>query len=488
MEASVMTSKNARKFTLLGLTTIIFVLIIAMQASAFTYSVDVLNNTITRQEAAVFRLAVTNTADYEDFFTITTNDVNWLLGINPEPAMMPAGSEVIYTIELRPKAGVEEGRTYFVPIKIKSAKSNFYFEDRTEFAIYVVNPSLKAGIYAPTVTPVITIDKVVDPREKIGVTLNLRNRNPREFDTLKVVIDGEVFSKEYTTKLLPSEEKTNVILFEINPLTKPGKKTLSVMLYLNDTKIADSSTEYEIEGYTDLKESTSKQTVLFMTEEKYTVYNNGNQPGTAEEKFRVNFFEKLFTKFTPEAVKEKGTDGKTYYVVREELGPQQTLEGSVVTNYRTLVVIILVIIAIIILYYVFRSPVIIAKNAEPLGKTEDGLSEVKIRLYLKNRTRRPVSNIRVVDIVPSIAEIDKKTHLGTMEPVSIGKSKRGTVPRWEMDVLEAYEERIITYRVKSKLTLIGGIRLPSAKATFDTGGGKERTVFSNSINMVYRAD
>jgi hypothetical protein len=75
-----------------------------------------------------------------------------------------------------------------------------------------------------------------------------------------------------------------------------------------------------------------------------------------------------------------------------------------------------------------------------------------------------------------------------MEPVSIGKSRRGTVPRWEMDVLEAYEERIITYRIKSKLTLIGGIRLPSAKATFDAGGGKERITYSNSINMIYQPE
>ncbi len=481
-------SKKAHKFTLLVLATIFLVLLTAMQASAFTYSVDVLNNTITKQEAAVFKFAVSNTANYDDFFTITTNDVNWLLTITPEPALMPAKSEVVYTIELRPKSGVDEGRTYFVPVKIKSSKTDFYFEDRMDFAIYVVNPSIKAGEYAPTVTPVITVDKVVDPREKIGVTLTLNNRNPREFDSLKVVIDGEIFSKEYTTKLLPSEEKTNIILFEIDPLTESGTRTLTVDLYLNNTKIASSSTEYEIKGYPDLQETSSKSAFLFRIEEKYRVYNNGNSVGTAEEKFSMSIFRKLFTKFSPEAVKEKGTDGKTYYVIRQKLGPQDTLEGSVVTNYRLLVVIILAVIAIIVLYYVLRSPVIIAKNAEPLGKTEDGLSEVKIRLYLKNRSRKAIGNLRVTDIVPSIAEIDKKTHLGTMEPVSIGKSKRGSVPRWEMDVLEAYEERIITYRIKSKLTLIGGIRLPSAKIAFDAGGGKERIVYSNSINMIYQPE
>jgi hypothetical protein len=483
-----MMSKKARKFTLLALALAILTLSIAVQASAYTYSVDVLNNTITKQEVAVFDLLIKNTAEYEDYYTITTSDVNWLLTFTPEIAIIPAKDEMMFRVELRPKAFVEEGRTYFVPVKIKSEKSGFYFENRQEFAIYVVNPSIKAGEYAPTVTPVISIDKIIDPREKVSVTLTLRNRNPRPYESLKVFIDGGIFSKEYTTKLLPLEEKTNVILFEIDPLIEAGTRMLSVILYSNDTKIAESSTEYEIKGYPDLQRTTSKQSFLFRTAEKFSIYNNGNKAGLAEEKFSMSIFKKLFTKFTPEAVKERGDDGKAYYVIRQALDPQQKLEGSMVTNYRLLVVIILVILAIIILYYALRSPVIIAKNAEPLGKTENGLSEVKIRLYLKNRTRKPIANLRVVDIVPSIAEIDKKTHLGTMEPVSIGKSKRGTVPRWEMDVLEAYEERIITYRIKSKLTLIGGIRLPGAKATFDAGGGKERTVYSNTINMTYQQE
>lgn len=483
-----MMSKKARRFTLLSLTIAVLVLSMAVQASAYSYFVDVLNNTITKQETGVFKLLISNTADYEDYYTITTSDVNWYLTFTPEIAIIPANDEKEFRLELRPKALVEEGRTYFVPVKIKSEKTGFYFENRQDFAIYVVNPSLKEGQYAPTVTSVISIDKVVDPREKVSVTLNLRNRNPRSYESLKVAIDGEIFSKEYTTALLPLEEKTNVILFEIDPLIEAGTRTLSAKLYLNDTKISESSIEYEIKGYPDLQRTSTKQSFLFRTVETFKVYNNGNKAGLVEEKFSMSLFKKLFTKFNPEAVKERGADGKNYYVIRQALEPQKSMDGTIITNYRLLVIIIMVILAIIILYYTLRSPVIIAKNAEPLGKTESGLSEVKIRLYLKNRTRKPISNLRVVDMVPSIAEIDKKTHLGTMEPVSIGKSKRGTVPRWEMDVLEAYEERIITYRIKSKLTLIGGIRLPSAKAIFDAGGGKERTVYSNTINMTYQQE
>jgi len=481
-----MMNKKPVRFSVLLITTILFVLMAAFQASAFAYFVETFNNTITKDESATFRVIIQNTADYDDYYTLSTRDVNWMINVEPASAFVPADSEKEFLISLSPKPLVSEGKSYWVPVKIKSEKTGFYFEEQKKFAIYVVDPNLKIGNYSFTVTPVVSIENTVDPREKVSVRVVLRNRNAKQIDNMKVVVNGEAFYKEYVTKLLPLEEKTNEILFEIDPLAEPGKKTLTLTIFSSDGKNQGESTdEYEIIGYADLQRTASKGTIFFRTTQKFSIVNNGNEKATAEEKFSMNIIQRLFTKFTPAAVKEKGTDGKNYYVIRQELGSEEKLEGKAVTDYRIIVLIIVLIIAIIVLYYVLRSPLIIVKGAEPLGRTEDGLSEIKVRLYLKNRSRKQIANLRVVDFVPSIAEIDRKTHLGSMEPVSIGKGRRGTVPRWEMDALEAYEERIITYRIKSKLTLIGGIRLPSAKAVFDAGQGKERTTYSNSINLTY---
>jgi len=465
---------------------LILILLISAQASAFTYFVKTLNNTITKQESASFKLIIKNTADYDDYFTISTRDVNWMVSSEPVLGLVRAGEESEFIIKLRPKPLVVEGRTYFVPVKIKSEKTGFYFEEKEKFAVYVVSPYLKPGLYVPTVTTTVYMDKIIDPKEKVSVRLNLRNRNSRDLKDLKVVINGEIFYKEYTTHLLPLEDKTNEILFEVNPLVEPGTRTLTVTLFFEDKKIAESSVQYDILGYTDMKEVSSKKSFLFRTEERFSINNNGNKKGVAEKKFRINFFKRLFTKFSPSPNKEKGSDGKTYYVIREELGSEESLNIVIITNYRLLILIILLIIIGVVLYYVLRSPIIIIKNAEPLGKTREGVSEIKVRIYLKNRSRKPITNLRVVDTVPSIAEMDKKTRLGSMEPVNIGKGRRGTVAKWELDVLEPYEERIITYRIKSKLRLVGGIRLQSAKAKYDTRKGKERVTYSNSVNLVQR--
>ena len=465
---------------------LILILVTAFQASAFMYFVETINNTIVKGETAKFKLIIRNTATYDDFFTVSTRSIDWTVDTDPALGVVAAGQDAEFVLKLNPGPLVGEGRTYFVPVKIKSEKTGFHFEEKAKFAVYVVSPFLKPGIYAPTVTPLIYMDKVVDPRQKVSVRLNLRNRNSRDLQDLKVVINGEVFYKEYLTHLLPLEEKTNEILFEVDPLTGAGTRTAVVTLSFEDKKIGESSVDYELQGYTDLVETSTRKGFLFRTERGYTIENNGNERGLAEKKFRINFLERLFTKFTPDAEKEKGDDGITYYVVREHLDSEESLDITIVTNYRVPVVILLIIILVIILYYSLRSPIIIVKNAEPLGKTKDGVSEIKVRIYLKNRTRNALNNLKVVDRIPSIAEIEKKARLGSMEPVNIGKSKKGTVVRWELDILEPYEERIITYKIKSKLKLIGGIRLPAAKTRFDAGKGKERITHSKGINLIQR--
>lgn len=475
--------KKLRFITILSIA-LVLILVTVFQASAFTYFIEPINNTITKDGTATFSLLIRNTADYDDFFSISTRDVNWLIDTEPASGLVPAGEDTEFVVELRPKPLVSEGRTYFIPVKIKSETTGFHFEEKQDFAVYVRPEFIEPGEYPVHITPIVYMDKEIDPNEKVSVRLNLKNQNLRDLEDLKVVINGEIFYKEYTTHLMPLEEKTNEILFEVDPLVTPGTRTTTITLFFEDEQKAQSSVEYDVIGYTDIMETPSIDTLLFRTQEKYAFVNNGNEKGVAEKKFRINFFKRLFTSFSPEPIREKGIDGKTYYVIRQDLDSEERLEIVIITNYRLLVVIILVIIIAIVLYYALRSPIIVVKSAEPLGKTKEGVSEVKVRLYLKNRSRRPLTNLRVVDNVPSIAEIEKKARLGSMEPVNIGKSRKGSVARWELDVLEPYEERIITYKIKSKLKLIGGIKLPSAKARFDAKKGKERITYSKGINLV----
>ena len=79
--------------------------------------------------------------------------------------------------------------------------------------------------------------------------------------------------------------------------------------------------------------------------------------------------------------------------------------------------------------------------------------------------------------------MDKEIQIGTIKPVNIAKHKRiGTIVKWQIISLEKYEERIITYRIRSKLSILGGLILPAAKLKFKEKG-KERVVKSSKLKL-----
>ncbi len=131
-----------------------------------------------------------------------------------------------------------------------------------------------------------------------------------------------------------------------------------------------------------------------------------------------------------------------------------------------------------------RNPIISIKEIilEHTGK--DNISEVKIRIFVRNRSNKILNNIRIMDKVPPIADVVKGERLGTLQPTKINTTKtKGTIIKWELNTLEPYEERIITYKIKSKLEIVGGLSLPPAKMVFEEKEGKERQAFSTSAKL-----
>ena len=89
-------------------------------ANAFNYQVEPVVNTISPADSAVFKVTVTNDLQVEDYFTVSTRDVNWVLSSNPPSEKVSAGGTATFTVELTPKTGMPDGNVYIVPVKIKS--------------------------------------------------------------------------------------------------------------------------------------------------------------------------------------------------------------------------------------------------------------------------------------------------------------------------------------------------------------------------------
>ena len=91
--------------------------------------------------------------------------------------------------------------------------------------------------------------------------------------------------------------------------------------------------------------------------------------------------------------------------------------------------------------------------------------------------------MNVSDRIPRIADIDTNYPVGTMQPSKIIKhDKRGTIIQWVIPTLEAYEERIITYHINSKLKIIGSMRLPNSMVKYKNKRGKFSKVYSSKVS------
>jgi hypothetical protein len=135
-------------------------------------------------------------------------------------------------------------------------------------------------------------------------------------------------------------------------------------------------------------------------------------------------------------------------------------------------------------YFIYRSPVTIKKEALVMGSSHSEISDMKVLLHIRNRSQDLIEHLKITDLIPSIAELATEQHLGTLAPLKVIRNeKKGSIVKWELDALEPFEERIISYRLNSKITIVGGIRLPPAKIKFETLKGKERVVRSNSSQV-----
>ena len=65
-----------------------------------------------------------------------------------------------------------------------------------------------------------------------------------------------------------------------------------------------------------------------------------------------------------------------------------------------------------------------------------------------------------------------------MQPHAVLKHpKKGIMIRWNIETLEAGDERVLSYRMKSRLPILGELSLPAASARTKIG---DKVIISNS--------
>ncbi len=457
---------------------------VALAAAATTtlVSSEVVVDDIMPDEIAEFDISITNIGDESQTYTLYTFVSG---GLNLDPS--PASDRVIEN--LAPGETYETGVTvnvvddlkpgiYYVTLYIDSDLGDTY-----ELPLKIYLGSDEYTQYLPSFLVDVDMDRELEPGDVQEVRLTIENRNPLDLSNMTLEVDSELFgfNSDLVVALPPLETKTLSFTATVDPFEQPkeyyvffrfmqGEELVKVVEEKVEVVSVASPFSYEV----------TEETVYLKKYQTFVLENDGNVENSQAFLYPVHPLSTLFLNTDAKVV---GLDGKQYLSWDVSLAPGESTSVSVVYNYRLLLYLALFVFLFVLFYLLVRSPVLLHKAAVTSTGKEGALHEIKIALEVKNRSKKVVKHLKVMDFIPGIADLDKRLELGTLKPDKVVSGKKGTKVIWKIAELDPLEHRIITYKVRTKLNVLGTFKLPRAEAEFSKKPGKHKKAYSNILRL-----
>jgi hypothetical protein len=456
---------------------LLFILVLAPLCLAdFSIRLVSHESLIQQGEEAKFVISIVNEGSERQTFFVRFPNSDWTSFTNPlsdYTFSIDAGKSRLLNVAISPRLNFQTG-PYAVPVSIKSDK---FEAKQLNLPIQLYTPESRE--YVPIVNHEVIVSFENDPREEINVEVALSNLNLRNISELFIEVSSKYFFENRTINLLPMSKKSESFTFNVDPLLSPtdDKIKVDVWAYHGGRKYSWSKEiNYKITSYSNLVQKSFEDKSFLKKEVKIILKNDANVNQNYEIPFKISLLKGLFTSFEPKSsYKISSSDGR-FLVWNLNLDAQEEFEISIKTSYRWLAFIILLILIGIVLYFVFRPPICVKKEVSHVGTSEGGISDIKVILFIKNRTNKIVEDISVVEKIPHLVSIGKEFQVGTLMPSKVMQNpKKGTLVRWDLQTLEAHEERIITYKIKSKLSILGGLTLPASVVKYSVKGKESKT-------------
>lgn len=240
-----------------------------------------------------------------------------------------------------------------------------------------------------------------------------------------------------------------------------GTYTLSATLKntLNDL-LDTQSKNFNIVEKSDLVYAKTVSYTPFAQTKVIIVTNEGNR---MEKDFYVTetvsgIASKLFYPVTEPASAESA-DGKVTYRWRiSQLTPGEQTTVTYEIRFVSIWISGLLIAIVVFVAFTYVYSPRISKGFVMAGPLKRG-KEVPVLIEVRNSTLHEIRNIVVSDTIPALASLVEK--FDTMKP-DAKKTDSGTDLVWRIKSLKPLEERVLTYRLKTNVDVIGSLRLPRA--------------------------
>ena len=447
-------------------------------AASFDVKVTSIKDKIVVDEVAEFEINIQNNLDTDEEFTIKKAgypfwDMYTRPLQNPITLKVPALSSASIRLFVDPLY-ITSVDTYTLDIGVILQRTGL--EQKVPITVGIKSTEPLIGGYIPTVLTSISVPEKIDPREEFTIKIVLNNQNVLDYPNLTIKIESNLFKDELHVPLGPNEEKIVEISKRLDAITPPQEDRFVAAIFKDKRLIVSPIVkEFEVIEYVTQDELPTEQSFLKIRKGLKVISNNPNYKGVV--KIEIKPIKSLLLTTSPRAeiLKE---NGKQFIIWQVELNKDKTMTVYAIENYRPIVVVVALAIAAVVLYFLFRSPIVVRKGIANVGMSEGGVSEAKVVVRVKNRSTHQITNIEVVDHLPHIAHVEKELSIGSMQPHAVLKHpKRGLIIRWAIETLEPGDERVLSYRMKSRLAILGEFNLPTATARAKVG---DKVVISNS--------
>ncbi|MBN2421117.1 hypothetical protein JXB27_02445 [Candidatus Woesearchaeota archaeon] len=434
-------------------TTLIFVLLLPIVfAQAATIEKISSSAVVSPLGEAKFEMKITNPNSFADTFMLELSDVLWSIRTENMPdfttgVSLNSKESKTITVYLKPNSKLSSG-TYYLELRAKSLETRAYQSE-----VFMVKIDPKVVDYKITIPVEILEPLSIDPAKTNSVKLRIKNPYPVYLEGITVSASSKFLNKDAVVDVEPESEKIIDFSLNIDESTPKQEDDVTITVTQLNREIASAKETIYIKEYRQPYRVDDKVTSKFLQTVHEITFTNTE----GAEKTRDASFEKPRTRaliLTSPLAKTEMFNNQAYLVWQDvTLKADETYKVVVKEDYRPLAGAAAIIIIIIAAYYFMRSPIIVKKKAYAVHKKDTGNNEIKVLVYIKNRTGDTIEKVRVLERLPIIHKVEPDFGAGTPEP-KFRRGHEGIVLDWDI-VLAPHEERIFTYKIKSALPIVG---------------------------------
>jgi hypothetical protein len=480
-------NKVTKKSLLLVFVFLVSILSCALAAEAvpdFYLNATVVKQNILINQSAEFIITITNNREFDSKFTLRSLElVHWDILARPVydfPSVeVPANSSKNITLFLKPissSLGTGAKRITFEVVSDKKVKQNM------SITVFIKPDDPRFGKYYPRIEiEGMEIPATIDPRQELVLFFNPVNKNSLDLTTVILRVESRLIEKTETEFALgPYDEYLVRVVPKLNQYAYAGKDVVTISIIVDGEVVKEYERAADISTVDlpyDVKENMTSSFLRSVF--KYTVANPSNINKTEPFYLKTSYIDRIFSWTNPKAKisKEQGHNYKWDMAIV----PGGSTTVIVTRSYRSLLYLVIALILFLLFYYAFKPDIIISKSASHLVRNQFGVSEATIQLNVKNTSNYRLEKVVLTESLPTIIEYVPENQVGVLSPMSAKKHEfRGSTLFWHFEELAPKEERVLKFKVRVKIDIVGNFKMPETTAEFFKRG-KHKIVFSNPV-------